>query len=65
MGICTSIAERMGLIPVRGPSPWGAKRLSHRLGIPVRVSFVQETRPLGCREDLWDRQRAEEAETYP
>ena len=65
LGLCISTAEGTGLVPVLGPSPWGANRLSHRLGILVRVSSVEETRPLGCREDLWDRQRAAEAETYP
>ena len=53
--LCTSTAEGMGLIPVQGPSVWGAYRLSHRLGIPVLVSFVEETSPLGCWKNLWDR----------
>lgn len=35
---------------------WGVNNSSHRLGIPVLVSYRGETNPLGYLEGLWDQQ---------
>ena len=40
-----------------GYSPWGVSRLSHILGVPVLGSYTEETSPLGCLENQWDRQK--------